>query len=88
MALDEAKEAYCVLESTLSKGDMSLKKKCSKLERSNEQITLMYHQVVSEKSVLKIDLHVTEKRIQRKEEKVKKLEKHFAAAREQVSFNN
>jgi uncharacterized protein YaaN involved in tellurite resistance len=82
MALDEAKEAYRVLEGTLSKGDMTLKKKCSKLERSNEQITLMYHQVVSEKSVLKIDLQVAEKKIQRKEEKIKKLEKHFNAARE------
>ena len=75
MELNEAKEQYRMLESSLTQGDKALKKNTAKLERNLEQITLMYHQVVSEKSVLKVDLQVAEKKIARKEEKVSQLER-------------
>ena len=83
MALDDAKESYRALENSLTKDDRTFKKHIAKLERNLEQITLMYHQVVSEKSVLKVDLQVAEKKIMRKEDKVVSLERSVGQLREQ-----
>ena len=83
MALDDAKESYRALENSLTKDDRTFKKHIAKLERNLEQITLMYHQVVSEKSVLKVDLQVSEKKILRKEDKVVSLERSVGQLREQ-----
>jgi kinesin family protein 5 len=83
MDLDEAREAYRTLEGSLSRDDQALKQRTNKLERNNEQLTLMYHQVVSEKSVLKVDLQVLERKLQRKDEKIANLEKQVVQGREQ-----
>jgi kinesin family protein 5 len=68
--LDEVKDAYRALESSLSKEDQQFKNRAIKLERSLEQITTMYQAVINEKSVLKVDLQVSERKMQRKEEKI------------------
>jgi len=75
ISLDEANEKYRRLENTINQGDVPLRKKINKLENQAEQITIMYHQVVSEKSVLKVDLQVYEKKLKRKDEKIASLEK-------------
>lgn len=43
----------------------------------------MYHQVVSEKSVLKVDYQVSEKKLKRKEDKITALEKTLSKFKEQ-----
>lgn len=56
MELDEVKDAYRALESSLSRDEQQFKNRAIKLERSLEQITTMYQAVINEKSVLKVDL--------------------------------
>ena len=70
MELDEVKDAYRALEASLSKDEQQFKNRAIKLEKSLDQITNMYQTVINEKSVLKVDLQVAEKKIQRKEEKI------------------
>jgi len=82
--LDDSKEKYRSLESAISEGDRALKRKVLSLERNIEQLTLMYHQLVSQKSSLKVECQVNEKRIQRKNERINSLEKQLAQTREQV----
>jgi hypothetical protein len=41
----------------------------------------MYQNVTSEKSILKVDLQVAERKLARKEEKIQQLEKSFLASR-------
>lgn len=41
----------------------------------------MYQNVTSEKSILKVDLQVAERKLQRKEEKIQQLEKSVLASR-------
>lgn len=84
MDLDEVKDAYRLLEASLSKDEQQFKNKALRLEKSLDQITQMYQQVINEKSVLKVDLQVAEKKAQRKEEKITQLEKSLAISREKV----
>ena len=42
----------------------------------------MYQNVTSEKSILKVDLQVAERKLSRKEEKIQQLEKSFMASRQ------
>ena len=59
----------------MNAGERALKKKCDTLERNLEQLTLMYHQLISQKSILKVDKQVSERKISRLTEKIKGLEK-------------
>ena len=68
----------------LSEGDNALVKKNDALQRNLEQLTLMYHQLASQKSVLRVDKTVNEKKISRLTEKNKKLETEVKAVREQL----
>lgn len=70
MELDEVKEAYRALEGSLSRDEQQFKNRAQKLERSLEQMTTMYQGVINERSVLKVDLQVAEKKMQRKEDKI------------------
>jgi len=74
------------LESAISEGDRAVKRKVISLERNIEQLTLMYHQLVSQKSALKVENQVNEKRIQRKNERISVLEKRLAEQRDHVNM--
>ncbi len=52
-----------ILELKLSPDDKNFMKKISTLEKSLEQVNLMYHQVVTQKSVLKIENQVYKNKI-------------------------
>ena len=67
----------------MGSGDKPLRKKIAQLERNVQQLTLMYHQVVSEKSVIKVDYQVAEKKMSRKEDKIHTLEKTMSKLRDQ-----
>ncbi|CAG9316194.1 unnamed protein product [Blepharisma stoltei] len=76
--LDELREVNRNIESNLSIGEKELKKKTDTLERNLEQLTLMYHQLVSEKSKMSVESKITEKKIARITDKNKKLEESLA----------
>lgn len=63
--LDEIKDAYRALEASLSKDDKHFKSKVQLLERSMEQISSMYQNAVNERSILKVDLQVAERKLQK-----------------------
>ena len=56
--LDDTKEKFRALENSMTSGEKSLKKKVSSLESNLEQLTLIYHQLVSKLSSSKVDLQV------------------------------
>ena len=70
MQLDEAKDAYRNLENSITKEDLKFKQKAQNLEKNLDQIHQMYQNVTSEKSILKVDLQVAERKLARKEEKL------------------
>ncbi|OMJ66260.1 hypothetical protein SteCoe_36958 [Stentor coeruleus] len=74
IALDDAKVNCKALESYMSEGERSLKKKTDTLERNLEQLTLMYQQLISQKSQLGVDKQLTEKRLNRMTDRNKTLE--------------
>lgn len=82
--LDEVKDAYRSLEASMSKEEQLYKNKAIKLEKSLEQMTQMYQGVVNERSVMKIDLQVAERKSLRKEEQMVNLEKSLNTQRDKV----
>ncbi|OMJ91648.1 hypothetical protein SteCoe_5803 [Stentor coeruleus] len=69
VVIDSAAEKYKALENTMSDGERSLKRRSDTLERSLEQLSLMYHQLATQKSALKVDNQVCERKIVRLNEK-------------------
>merc|ERR1712046_549500 len=65
----------------LRDGDRPLKRKVSQLDKNLEQLTVMYHKLVSQNSQLKTDCQASEKKISRKEERAKSLEKNLREAK-------
>jgi hypothetical protein len=66
--------------------DKNYVKKIISLEKNLDQVNLMYHQVVTQKSVLKIENQVYEKKIKKRNEKISSLEKDSTDLREQVNY--
>ncbi|OMJ65479.1 hypothetical protein SteCoe_38137 [Stentor coeruleus] len=65
MAIDKAEEKYKALENMMPDDKRELKKRSDTLERNLEQLNLMYHQLVSQKSMLKVDKQVCDRKIVR-----------------------
>lgn len=80
----ELKEKMKFLEGRMNPDDKSYIKKIISLEKNLEQVNLMYHQVVTQKSVLKIENQVLEKKIKKRNEKITIVEKENNDLREQV----
>ena len=74
MQLDEMRDAYKNLEQTISKDDLKYKQKALALEKNLDNIHQMYQNSTSEKSILKVDLQVAERKLARKDEKIKQHE--------------
>mmetsp|Transcript_16437 Transcript_16437/g.27877 ORF Transcript_16437/g.27877 Transcript_16437/m.27877 type:complete len:153 (+) Transcript_16437:2420-2878(+) len=66
----------------MSKEDLHFKQKSQNLERNLEQIHQMYQSVTSEKSVLKVDIQVLERKLCRKDEKISQLENSYMHSRQ------
>lgn len=66
MQLDESRDAYRQLENSISRDDLKYKQKCQNMESNLDQIHQMYQNVTSEKSILKVDLQVAERKLERK----------------------
>lgn len=82
MQLDESKDAYKQLEQSISREDLKFKQKAQNLEKNLDQIHQMYQNVTSEKSILKVDLQVAERKLERKNAKIETLEKTVLQSRQ------
>jgi len=69
------------LQEKLKDGDRPLKRKVSQLDKNLEQLTVMYHKLVSQNSGLKVESQVNEKKIQRKEQRIQQLERNLREAK-------
>ena len=56
--LNEERKKYKCLEDSMTQGERALKKKVNSLETNLEQLSMMYHQLLSQRSVLKVDNQV------------------------------
>ena len=74
MTLDDSKESYSNLESCMSQGERALKRKTDTLERNLEQLTLMYHQLITQKSQVQVEKKLADKKLLRVTDKVKEIE--------------
>lgn len=79
------REKNVMLENYLMQTKKILRKKIISFENNIEQITHSYHQLVSQRSVLKVDNQALEKQILRKNERITQLEKLLSEAKEQQS---
>ena len=75
LQLDEIKDAYRSLESTMSTGDKTFKQKFEQLESTIDQITVMYQTAVNNNNVLKTDLNLEKRKNMKSEERIKMLHK-------------
>ena len=66
----EYKEKLLLFESQLTPDEKNLHKKIYTLEKNLEQVNSMYHQIVTQKSVLKIENQIYEKKLKKKNEKI------------------
>lgn len=84
IALDNAKENYEALETTLSLGERKLKQKVDLLSKNLEQLTFMYQQLLNEKSTKKVDIKILEKKNFRLVERISGLETELKKANEML----
>lgn len=60
--LDEIKDAYRALESSLSQDEKKKRNREKQLETSLEQISTLYQTAMNERSILKVDLQVSDRK--------------------------
>lgn len=72
--LANERERVADLHEKLKDGDRPLKRKVSQLDKNLEQLTVMYHKLVSQNSGLKVECQVNEKRVIRKDQRIATLE--------------
>jgi len=81
-ALAHEKRKSAKLKEMFKDGEQPLRLKMSQLDRHFEQLTSMYHKLVSQNSALKVECQVNEKKIQRKEHRIGLLEKTVTDGRQ------
>ena len=69
----EYKEKLLLFESQLTPDEKNLHKKIYTLEKNLEQVNSMYHQIMTQKSVLKIENQIYEKKLKKRNEKINSL---------------
>ena len=84
--LDNEREKNTILENYLIQTKKTLRKKINIFENNIELITNSYHQLISQRSVLKLDNQALEKQMLRKNERITQLEKLLSEAKEQYTI--
>ncbi|CAG9315273.1 unnamed protein product [Blepharisma stoltei] len=79
IALDDSKNDYNSLENSMNLDAKEAKRRNDHLQRSLEQLTLMYHQLVNQNSALSVEKQILEKKSTRLSEKLKLIETSSAA---------
>lgn len=77
MNLDEIKDAYRALESSLSQDEKKKRNREKQLETSLEQISTLYQTAMNERSILKVDLQVADRKHQKSIQRQQLLEKKY-----------
>ena len=80
----EYKEKLQLFESQLTPDEKNLHKKIYTLEKNLEQVNSMYNQMVTQKSVLKIENQIYEKKLKKRNEKINSLIKENKDLLEQL----
>lgn len=62
--------------------DRPLKRKVSQLDKNLEQLTVMYHKLVAQNSGLKVEVSESDKKIQRKDQRIGQLERNLREAKQ------
>ena len=73
-----------MLESKLPSDEKELKQKLYNQQKNMEQLTLMYHSLGSQKKLLDINNKVLDKKLKRRNEQMKDLEKKLMVTTEQI----
>ena len=84
----EYKEKLSLFESQLTPDEKNLHKKIYTLEKNLEQVNSMYHQIVTQKSVLKIENQIFEKKLKKRNEKINTLMKENYNLLEQLKVKD
>jgi len=74
-SLEDSNNKFRVLEKSLSEGEKLGKSRSDGLQRTLEQLTLMYHQLLNKESNLKVEKKISDKKIERISQKLLDLEK-------------
>ena len=82
----EYKEKLLLFESQLTPDEKNLHKKIHTLEKNLEQVNSMYHQIMTQKSVLKIENQIYEKKLKKRNEKINSLIKENNNLLEQLKL--
>ena len=82
----EYKEKLLLFESQLTPDEKNLHKKIYTLEKNLEQVNSMYHQIMTQKSVLKIENQIYEKKLKKRNEKINSLIKENNNLLEQLKL--
>ena len=72
------------LQNSISQSNFSLKQKITTLERSLEQLQLIYNQVNRDKHKIIVEMNLLEKKMKRKEEEMEKLKGEMRSLREEM----
>lgn len=59
-----------------------MKEKFINYEKNFESLTILYHQIASSKNVMSKDLKIAEKKLKRKNETIKEIEKQLSVTRD------
>ena len=86
--LKEYKEKIDIFENNLTPDEKNLSKKIYTLEKNLEQVNAMYHQIVKQKSVLKIENQIFEKKLKKRDEKITILLKENYGLLEQLRMRD
>ena len=84
----EYKEKLQLFESQLTPDEKNLHKKIYTLEKHLEQVNSMYHQIVTQKSVLKIENQIFEKKLKKRNDKINSLIKENYNLLEQLKLKD
>ena len=84
----EYKEKILLFESQLTPDEKNLHKKIYTLEKNLEQVNSMYHQIVTQKSVLKIENQIFEKKLKKRNDKINSLTKENYNLLEQLKLKD
>ena len=84
----EYKEKLKLFESQLTPDEKNLHKKIYTLEKNLEQVNSMYYQIVTQKSVLKIENQIFEKKLKKRNDKINSLMKENYKLLEQLKLKD
>ena len=88
VALDDSKENYRCLEQKLSQGDRALIKRNDYLEKSIENLTTLYYQLLNERCTLNVQNSALQNKVLKANEKIKLVEEQLIKMKDNLRFSD